>query len=124
MTKRIEISGIHLVVDGDLQKYIVKKIHKIERYIPKASRASLQVEVKLKEEKSKDKKHCQCEIIMHLPGQDMTARETTVNMFAATDIVIAKLKTQLEKYRASHREHGKGRQNRRIRNFIGKISSR
>ena len=38
----------------------------------------------------------------------MTARETTVNMFAATDIVIAKLKTQLEKYRASHREHGKG----------------
>ena len=69
MTKRIEISGIHLVVDGDLQKYIVKKIHKIERYIPKASRASLQVEVKLKEEKSKDKKHCQCEIIMHLPGR-------------------------------------------------------
>lgn len=124
MIKRIEISGIHLDVDSDLQKYIVKKIRKIERFVPKAARASLHVDVKLKEEKTKDKKHCQCEIIMHLPGEDITAAETTVNMYAATDIVVAKLKTQLEKYRASRSKHGAGRQNRRIRAFLGKISSR
>lgn len=123
MIRRIEISGIHLEIDSDLKKYIVKKIRKMERLVPKTSRSSLHVEVKLKEEKTKDKKHCQCEIIMHLPGQDLAAKETTVNMFAACDIVIAKLKSQLEKYRASHREHWTGRQNRRIRSFLGKISS-
>lgn len=124
MIKRIEISGIHLEVDSDLQKYIVNKIRKIERLVPKASRPSLHVEVKLKEEKTNDKKHCQCEIIMHLPGENITAKETTVNMFAATDIVVAKLRSQLEKYRAVRRDHGAGRQNRRLRVFLGKISSR
>lgn len=124
MIKRIEISGIHLDVEHDLQKYITKKVQKIERLVPKASRKSLHIEVKLKEEKTKDKKHCQCEIIMHLPGEDLTAKETTVNMYAACDIVLAKLRTQLEKYRANHRVHGAGRQNRRIRTFLSKISSR
>jgi len=120
MIRKIEISGIHLEVDSDLQKYIVKKIRKMERLVPKTSRTSLHVEVKLKEEKTKGKKHCHCEIIMHLPQVDLTARETTVNMFAAADIVIAKLKSQLEKYRSVHRDHGIGRKNRRIRGFFGK----
>ncbi len=123
MIKRVEISGIHLDVESDLRKYIVKKIKKTERYVPRNLRSSLHVEVKLKEEKTKNKKDCQCEIIMHLPGTNLTAVETTVNMFAACDIVMAKLKSQLEKYSATHRKHEIGRRNNKIRRLLGKISS-
>lgn len=124
MIKKIEISGIRLEVDKDLQKYITNKIRKIERYIPKNSRRNVHVEVKLREEKAKDKKHCFCEIIIHLPGEDITAIDSTINMYAACDIVIAKLKSQLEKYRSSRQAHVAGRAKQKVRSFLGKIRSR
>lgn len=124
MIKKLDISGIHFEVSKELQRYIVKKVKRVERYIPKKSRQSVRVEVKLREEKSKDKKQCHCEIIMHLPGENITAAESTLNMFAACDIVLAKIKSQLEKYRAVHDRHDKVLTKRRIRKLFGKIRSR
>lgn len=124
MIKQLEISGIHFEVSKELQKYIAKKIKKFERYIPKHARQSVRVEVKLKEEQLSNKKQCHCEMILHLPGENIAAEGTTINMFAATDIVLAKMKTQLEKYRAVHDKHDKVRTKRRIRGLIGKIRSR
>ncbi len=124
MIKKIEISGIRFDVDKDLQKYITNKVRKIERYIPKNSRQNIHVEVKLREEKAKDKKHCFCEIIIHLPGEDIAADDSTINMYAACDIVIAKLKSQLEKYRTDRHGHVAGRTKQKVRQLLGKIRSR
>lgn len=124
MIKKLEINGIHYEVNNELQKYIVKRVKKIERYIPKYARGSVHVEVKLNEENSKDKKQCRSEIIMHLPGENLAADGTTINMFAACDIVFAKMKTQLEKYKAARDKHDNVRTNRRVRELIGKIRSR
>lgn len=102
MIQRLDISGIHLHVDDDLRKYVYKKIGRLDRYIPKNHRASVHMEVKLKEEKAKDKKKCTCEVILHLPKEVVSLYETTVNMYAAIDIVEAKLKAQLNKYKNLH----------------------
>ena len=53
MIKKIEIAGIHTEVTDDLRKYIVKKISKLDQYMPKNARESAHVEVKLKEQKVK-----------------------------------------------------------------------
>lgn len=124
MIKQLEISGIHFEVNNELEKYITKRIRKFERYIPKHARQSVHIEVKLKEEHLNNKKQCHCEMIMHLPGENLAAEGATINMFAACDIVLAKMKTQLEKYRAVHNKHDKVRTKRRIRGLIGKIRSR
>jgi ribosomal subunit interface protein len=124
MIKKIEISGINFDVDKDLQKYVTNKIRKIEHYIPNNSRKNIHVEVKLKEENAKDKKRCFCEVIIHLPGEDITAEDSTINMYAACDIVIAKLKSQLEKYRTDRQGHVAGRAKQKVRQFLGKIRSR
>jgi putative sigma-54 modulation protein len=102
MIERFEVSGVHLQVDDDLRKYVHKKIGRLDRYIPKHSRQSAHVEVKLKEAKAKDKKECTCEVIMHLPKEVVSVKESTVNMYAAVDIVEAKLKSQLQKYKMTH----------------------
>jgi putative sigma-54 modulation protein len=102
MVKKLEIDGVHMTVGNDLRKYVTKKIGSLEKYIPRKARLSVRVEVKLKEDKAKDKQSRTCEVIMHLPQEVVTVSETTINMFAAVDIVEEKLKNLLHKYKDTH----------------------
>jgi ribosomal subunit interface protein len=77
----------------------MKKIGKLDKYIPRNSRGSAHAEVFLKELKIKNKKECVCEVVMHLPHEEFVTKESTMNIFAAVDIVEAKLKNQLRKYK-------------------------
>lgn len=102
MIQKLEISGIHTEIGPDLRKYVIKKIGKLDRYMPKHARESAHAEVILKESKAKDKKQCLCEVILYLPHGTVTTKEATMNMFAAVDIVETKLKNQLKKYKETH----------------------
>ena len=102
MIKKLDITGVHMEVSPDLKKYVVKKIAKLDRYMPKHARESAHIEVFLKEAKLKAKKECTCEVVMHLPKENLMTKETTMNIFAAVDIVEAKLKNQLKKYKETH----------------------
>lgn len=102
MIQKLEINGVHADVGNDLHKYVLKKIGKLDKYMSKHTRVSAHAEVKLKESKAKDKKKHTCEVILHLPQEVITVQESTINMFAAVDIVEAKLKNQLKKYKELH----------------------
>lgn len=102
MIKKLEIDGIHMTVGDDLKKYVNKKIGGLEKYIPKHARKSVHVDVKLKEGKIKTRVERTCEAIVHLPNEVITVSETTINMFAAVDIVEEKLKNLLRKYKEKH----------------------
>ncbi len=104
MIERFDINGVHFTVDDDLRKYVVKKIAKLDQYMSRHARKSVHAEVKLKEEKIKARKQATCEVILHLPQENLATKETTLNMYAAVDIVEAKLKNQLRKYKEKH-EH-------------------
>jgi putative sigma-54 modulation protein len=111
MIKKLEIRGVHMQIDPRLYTYASKKIGRLDRYISKHARTSAHAEVILKEEVLKTKKNCICEVIIHLPGDTITTKESTMNMFAAIDIVEAKLKNQLKKYKELH---GNPRLHRRL----------
>lgn len=102
MIAKMEISGIHADVDSDVHKYATKKLGKLDHYLSRHARQSAHMEVKLKEATIKHKKECTCEVILHLPHDTLMTKETTLNMFAAIDIVETKLKNQLKKYKAKH----------------------
>ena len=40
-----------------------------------------------------------CEVVMTLPGETIVSKEGTINMYAAVDIVEAKLKAQVRTYK-------------------------
>jgi putative sigma-54 modulation protein len=110
MLQRIDITGVHYTVEPNLQKYVTQKLGNLDKYLPRASRQSTHLEVKLKESKAKDKKQCMCEVILHAPHETIAVKESTLNMFAAVDIVEEKLKHQLKKYKelqSSHKLHRK-----------------
>lgn len=102
MIKQLEITGVHMQVGDDLRKYATKKIGRLDRFIPKSHHESIRVEVKLKEATVKGKKECTCEVIMHLPHEQLTVSESTINTFAAVDIVETKLHHQLKRYKELH----------------------
>lgn len=120
MIKKIDITGIHAEVEPEVAKYITKKIAKLDSYMPKHARKSAHAEVRLKEEKVKTKKQSTCEVMLYLPGEVITAKETTVNMYAAVDIVEEKLKSQLRKYK-ERTIITKKRGDAKIRKMFGKI---
>jgi len=99
MLKKFEIQGVHTTVDDNLKRYVTKKIGRLDKYLPRQHRDSAHAEVSLKERKAKDKKQCTCEVTLHLPHQTINIEESTLNMYAAVDIVEAKLKQQIKKYK-------------------------
>lgn len=102
MIRKLEITGVHIDTDEKLKKYVHKSIAKLERYMPRHARKSVHVDVKLSESKRQQDKQCTAEIIIYLPQEAMTAKESTVNLYAAIDIVEAKLRNQLKKYKDMH----------------------
>jgi ribosomal subunit interface protein len=100
--QKLEITGVHMNVDKKLHDYVTKKIGKLDHYMSRHVRQSAHAEVFLKEAKVKAKKECTCEVVLHLPKDTLTTKETTINTFAAVDIVEAKLKNQLKKYKETH----------------------
>jgi len=102
MISKLEITGVHVDLDAKIKKYVTAKVGKLDKYMPKHARESAHAEVFLKEKLLKGKKECTCEVVLHLPKDTIRVQETTINMFAAVDIVEAKLKNMLKKYKETH----------------------
>lgn len=105
MIAHIDIAGINLELKDDIKKYIRSKIGRLDRYLPKDARETVHAEVKLRQTNNRLGNKYECEVILHLPEEQIQAKESTLNMFAAVDIVEAKLKNQAVKYKQAHIAH-------------------
>lgn len=125
MISHIDISSLQkdFEVDKDLAKYIQKKIGSLDRHLKRGTRDGVRADVKLKEANGKGGKKCTCEVILHLDGERLLATESTVNMYAAVDIVEQKLKNQIVKHKEKHAAGRDKTQRGRARRLIGKIFS-
>jgi ribosomal subunit interface protein len=102
MIEKLEITAVHTDLTPELKKYVTRKIGKLDTYLPKHARESAHAEVFLKEAKLKTRKQYTCEVVVSLPHDRLTVQESTMNMFAAVDIVEAKLRNQFKKYKETH----------------------
>ena len=111
MIQNIDIRGIKVELDDKLRDYIQKKIGRLDRFVSRHDRQSLHAEVVLEEQTTKGKKQYQCEVIFRLPHETVVSKESTINIYAAIDIVEAKLQNQLRKHKETH---GNPRLHRRL----------
>ncbi len=97
--------------------YVERKIGRLDKYLP---RNMMQIEgrVILEQDPSgrEDNKFI-CEALLEVPGPNLEAREATMNIFAAIDIVEAKLKTQIHKLK-DRRGVGRLRRSKAVVNRI------
>jgi len=102
MLAKFEINGIHTEVDASLRKYVTRKIGNLDKYLPRHHRESAHAIVELKEAKDKAKNKYCCAVTLRLPHETINVTESTLNMYAAVDIVEAKLKLRIKKYKERH----------------------
>ena len=106
MITQIEITGVGgYTADTSTKKYIRSKIGALERLAPRHARKSMRAEVKVAEVNRDKGNKYEVEVIVFVPGRNLTAKDSTMNVLAATDIVEAKLATQLRKYKEEHVPH-------------------
>lgn len=100
MIANVEITGVgSYTPDESTKKYVRKKVGSLDRLAPRHARKSMHAEVKLAEvNKDKGNKY-EVEVIIFVPDKKITAKDSTMNILAATDIVEAKLAVQLRKYK-------------------------
>lgn len=105
MIQSIAISGVKYSPDEQTKRYVVKKIGRLDRFLPRHARKSATAEVILKEVNRDHGNKYEAEIILNVPDKRLTASDSTINMLAAVDIVEQKLANQLKKYKDKHVGH-------------------
>lgn len=98
---QIQNDGYELT--DNILEYVHTKIGGLEKYLPKAKRDGVKGHVILSLDQSgREDNQCVCEVQIPVKGAVLEAKEATINMFAAVDIVEAKLKAQIFRYKAKH----------------------
>ena len=117
----IDITGVRYQIDEVTKKYVTKKVGRLQRFLPRHARKSAKAEVVLKEVNRANGNKYECDVVITVPGKKIAAKDSTMNMLAAVDIVEAKLTTQLKKYHDEHSFQG-GRAQRLLRSLKERIS--
>jgi putative sigma-54 modulation protein len=99
MIQTIAISGVKYEVDEKTKRYVTRKIGQLDRFLPRHARKSVTAEVKLKQVNRNNGNKYEAEVILFVPDKQLTAKDSTVNMMAAIDIVETKIAQQLKKYK-------------------------
>ena len=105
MIASIDIVGVKYEVGEPTRKYVLRKIARLDRYLPRHARKSVTADVKLKQVNRDHGNKYEAEIILNVPDKHITAKDSTLNMYAAIDIVEHKLASQLKKYKDQHIGH-------------------
>ncbi len=95
---RLTITGLGMQVDENMHKYLMRRLGKLDSLLPREQREYAHAEVRLKDTSGEGKNDAYCEVTVHVQGNSLVAKETTLNIYAAIDIVFNELKTQINKY--------------------------
>lgn len=106
MIDKIEITGNNYNIEEGLRKYTMKRIGKLDRYLPKGSKKDVVVKVVVKGiDKAKAQKY-ELSAAMEIPGgKVIAAKDESTNVFAGVDILEAKLMGQIRRYKLESTPH-------------------
>lgn len=116
----LQTTGRHYDLDPKILKYVDDKLGKLDRYLPRRVRDGLagRVVLELDESLTQDQR-CICEVHFEVKGEQLQAREATLNMYAAIDICEQKLKSQVLTYKSKH-EPARNRRQRLWNRVVGR----
>ncbi len=106
MIEKIEITGNGFKVEEGFRKYAMKRIGKLDRYLPRGAKKDVVAKVVVAETgKSKGDKY-EISASMELTGgKVIAAKDECSNIFAGVDLVEAKLTGQIRRYKLEVQPH-------------------
>ena len=105
MIRNLTITGVKYELTDTTKKYVEKKIGALDKYLPRHARKSVSADVKIKQIDNPGGNQYEVDVIINVPEKVITAKDSTMNVLAAVDIVEAKLNGQLRKYKQANVPH-------------------
>ena len=99
MIKDITITGVKYELNATTKKYVERKIGSLGKYLPRHARKSASADVKIKQIDNPGGNKYEVEVIINVPDKKIIAKDSTMNVLAAVDIVEARLNGQVRKYK-------------------------
>jgi putative sigma-54 modulation protein len=118
---KLDITGRGYEVDDKLREYVSDKIGELDKYLPRAARKTAYARVWLVDDPNgREDNRFVCDVVITVPGEQFVSKEGTINMYAAVDIVEAKIKAQIRTYKDRHVTEP--RRGRMLSRLIGRTS--
>ena len=106
MIDNIEISGSNYKVEESFKKYVIKRIGKLDRHLPRNNRKDVVVKVVVTEVDRAHGNKYEISATLEIPGgKVITAKDECSNVFAGIDILEAKLNGQIRRYKLEATPH-------------------
>ncbi len=100
MIDKIEVSGVKYEVEEPLKKYVIKQIGHIDKYLPKKNRKDVLLHVVFKQVDRPHGNKYEISATLEVPGgKVMTAKDEAGNVYAGVDILEAKLRGQVRRFK-------------------------
>ena len=99
MITNLTITGVKYELNDTTKRYIEKKIGPLDRFLPRHARKSVTADVKIKQIDHPGGNKYEVEVIINVPDKVITAKDSTMNVLAAVDIVETKFNGQLRRYK-------------------------
>jgi len=106
MIDKIDLSGSNYKISDSFRKYAIKRIGKLDRYLPRGNKKDVIVKVIIAEVDRAHNNKYEISVTMEIPGgKVITAKDECSNVFAGIDIIEAKLKGQIRRYKLEATPH-------------------
>lgn len=106
MISNIDISGHKYKVSDSFKKYTTKRLGKLDRFLPRGSKKDIIMKVIVSEVDHPHGNKYEISAAMEIPrGKVITARDECSNVFAGIDIIEAKLKGQVRRFKLESTPH-------------------
>ena len=97
---KVFTQSVNFKADGDLIKYVEKKVGGLEKFHDKI----VDVEVFLKVQKTSDKENKITEIKINIPGDELMVKKTAKTFEEGVSLSVESLKRQLEKSKEKRKD--------------------
>jgi putative sigma-54 modulation protein len=100
MPIKLEKVGINYNIDDNTNKYIDKRIGRLDRFLPRHARKTAVAMITVKRVNKSHGNKYGVEAVLTVPGKVIKAQDESSNVLAAIDILEVKLSSQISRYKA------------------------
>ena len=108
MIEKIDISGSNFKVEESFQKYVHKRLGKLDRYLPRQNRKDVVAKVVVTQVNRDHGNKYEISVSLNVPGgKVLAAKDEASNIYAGIDIIEAKLTGQIRRFKTENTNYDK-----------------
>lgn len=106
MIDKIDLSGNNYKISDNFRTYAIKRIGKLDRFLPRGNKKNIIAKIIVTEIDQAHGNKYSISVAMEIPGgKVINAKDECSNVFAGIDIIEAKLKGQIRRYKLETTPH-------------------